>query len=74
MVICVVYLILLMLSLDITYYIALVCLWGIGETTVGFLVLGIPSVPVTTRVMPCWGNVADTKDLSDQILAQVIIA
>jgi hypothetical protein len=41
-----------MLSLDITYYMAYVVLWGIGETTIGFLIIGIPSLPTAANVMP----------------------
>jgi hypothetical protein len=41
-----------MLSLDITYYMAYVVLWGIGETTIEFLIIGIPSLPMAVKAMP----------------------
>jgi hypothetical protein len=45
-----------MLSLDITFYIAYVVLWGIGETTVGFLIVGIPSIPTVVKKVPFLGS------------------
>jgi hypothetical protein len=31
---------------------AYVVLWGIGETTIGFLIIGIPSLPMAVKAMP----------------------
>ncbi|KAH8721494.1 hypothetical protein GQ44DRAFT_829083 [Phaeosphaeriaceae sp. PMI808] len=46
------YLVRLMLSLDVTYYTTYVALWGVAEMTVGFLILGIPSLPKVIKALP----------------------
>jgi hypothetical protein len=47
-----------MLSLDVTFYTTPVALWGVGEMTIGFLVLGIPSIPKVVQSLPFPGCVA----------------
>ncbi|XXG99238.1 hypothetical protein Hte_005575 [Hypoxylon texense] len=42
----------LMASPDELYYIPDIGLWGIGEITAGFLIIGIPSAPKTIKSMP----------------------
>ncbi|KAI1373901.1 hypothetical protein F4677DRAFT_427580 [Hypoxylon crocopeplum] len=42
----------LMGSADELYYIPDIGLWGIGEITSGFLIIGIPSAPKTIKSMP----------------------
>lgn len=42
----------LMASPDELYYIPDIGLWGIGEMTAGFLIIGIPSAPKTIKSMP----------------------
>jgi hypothetical protein len=70
-----------MLSLDITYYMAYVVLWGIGETTIEFLIIGIPSLPMAVKAMPIsksmtsllrsFGRQSDTGIPRQQKLAQI---
>lgn len=48
-----VYLVRLLRSQDAPYYVGIMVLWGFGEMTAGFLVLGIPSIPKVASKLHC---------------------